>query len=160
MICADGFGRVAFDVVAFAAGKIELERRLGQTPLVVRSGKRDAQLRGLSTNELCSHVLAKAPDHSVCAVPGGAVAGEEQHEFVGNVESEAIDPHPAVGNIGNEAVARRIASSGLDLRQTFERVTRRSAFFLSLRRGHDKWPPRLRPRRKERRLPLSMKPLR
>ena len=81
--------------------------------MVVAARKKDAQLRGLSTNELCSHVPVEAPDHSVCAVPGGTVAGREQHEFVGNVESEGIDPHPAVGNIGDEAVARRIASSGL-----------------------------------------------
>ncbi len=64
------------------------------------------------TNELGSHVIAEPPDHLVRAVPGWSVPGNEQHEFVGRVETKSIDPHAPAGNVGDEAVAWWITWSG------------------------------------------------
>jgi hypothetical protein len=74
---------------------------------------------GVSKYALPAKVSAQpARNHLVCAIPGGPVAGEEQHKLIGNVKSKGIDPYTTTGNIGNEAVARWIALPELDLRQT------------------------------------------
>ena len=53
---------------------------------------------GVLTDELGSHVIANPPDHSISAVNGRAVAGEEQREFVWDAYSKGIDPHATFGN--------------------------------------------------------------
>src|ERR1700691_6191139 len=97
-------------------------------PLFVLGGAR------LATDQLGSYVLAEPPDHHVCAIQVGPVANGEQYEFVRNVESKSIDPHAAIGEIGNQAGERRIALTELDFRKAVAGVARRAASFVGLGR--------------------------
>src|SRR6204780_5811852 len=76
------------------------------------------------TNELGAEFLVEPPDHFVFALLGYAVAGEEQHEFIGNVESVNIKPHAAIGNVNENALARQCAVAELNPRHTVEGTAR------------------------------------
>src|SRR5580692_9295318 len=71
-------------------------------------------------DELGADILAVAPDHFVgAALAGRAVFGENQNEFVENFVTVDMNAHAFVGNIADQALARRAAS------------------FLDIERAHD-----------------------
>jgi hypothetical protein len=74
--------------------------------------------------------MTAPPDHLVCVFPEDTIAGQEQDEFIGKVESFDMEPHAVVGNVDNEAVVRQSAGSELDLCRTVEAVAWRSSSFL------------------------------
>jgi hypothetical protein len=49
-----------------------------------------------NTDKLGAKLMAAPPDRLVLALPDNTVAGQEQHEFVGNDESGDMEPHAAV----------------------------------------------------------------
>jgi hypothetical protein len=44
--------------------------------------------------------MAALPDHLVSAFPNNTVAGQDQNELIGNVESRDVKSHAAVGKAG------------------------------------------------------------
>ena len=58
-----------------------------------------SKARSDDTNELGAYFMAAPPDHLVCAFPDNTVAGQEQHELIGNVESPDMKLHAAVGYV-------------------------------------------------------------
>jgi hypothetical protein len=89
---------------------------------------------GDGTYELRAHVLAVPPDYFICST---LALGEEQHEFIENLESVDMNSHAFGGNIGNEAIARRNANPELDSSQLPEAVARSAASFLNIERTHN-----------------------
>jgi hypothetical protein len=49
--------------------------------------------------ELGADFMASPPDHLVFAFPDNTIAGQEEHELIGNVESGNMEPHTALGNV-------------------------------------------------------------
>ena len=74
----------------------------GSHRILILQGK----ARANDTNELSANFAAAPPDHPVSVFPNDTIAGQEQHKFVGNVEALDMEPHAAVGNVDNLAVAR------------------------------------------------------
>ena len=72
------------------------------------------------TNELGAEFLVETPDHFVFALLGYAVAGEQQHEFIGDVEPVNMEPHAAIGNVHDNTLARLRAVAELNPRHTIE----------------------------------------
>jgi hypothetical protein len=68
--------------------------------------------------------------------PDSTVTGQEQHEFIGSVETVKEEPNAAVGYVDYEAVARWNSGSELDLRHTVDAAARRPASLLSQQRVH------------------------
>ena len=67
-------------------------------------------------DEFGTDFIAETPDHPVDALLGAdVVAGEQEDEIVGYIEAFDMQPHAAVGNIGDQAVARQGAAAELDL---------------------------------------------
>ena len=70
------------------------------------SGARDAtrstelillgKARSDDTDKLGAKLTATAPDHFVLTFPDNAVAGQQQHELVGDVKSGNMKPRAAV----------------------------------------------------------------
>jgi hypothetical protein len=59
-------------------------------------------------DEFGTDFIAETPDHPVDALLGAdVVAGEQEDEIVGYIEAFDMLPHAAVGNIGDQAVARQ-----------------------------------------------------
>src|ERR1700734_3688885 len=92
------------------------------------------------TNELGAEFLVEPPDHFVFALLGYAVAGEQQHEFIGNVEPLDMEPHAAVGNVYDDTLARQRAVAELNPRRTVERTARLPAPLVRQQRKHDPAP--------------------
>src|SRR5580692_7481772 len=83
-------------------------------------------------------VLAVAPDHFVgAALAGRAVFGENQNEFVENFVTVDMNAHAFVGNIADQAIARRQPDAELDRGQLAQPLARRAASFLDIERAHD-----------------------
>jgi hypothetical protein len=57
------------------------------------------EARSDHTNELGADFMAAPPDHLVSAFPDNTVAGQEQYELIGNVESRDMKLHAVVGNV-------------------------------------------------------------
>jgi hypothetical protein len=96
-----------------------------------------SNVSGSGSYDLSADVLSLLPDHTVDAVLAGTIAGEKQFEFIGKVESIGINPHAAVGNVGDKAVARRRTIPDLYSGQTREAVTLRLAPLHYIWQGHD-----------------------
>src|SRR3984893_11313671 len=92
------------------------------------------------TDEPGAEFLVVPPDHFVFALLGYAMAGEEQHEFIGNVEPVNMEPHAAVGNVHDNALARQRAVAELDPGHTVERPARLPAPLVRQQRKHDPAP--------------------
>src|SRR5580700_369685 len=92
------------------------------------------------TNELGAKFLIEAPDHLVFAFLGYAVAGKEQHELIGNVEPVDMEPHAAIGNVHDNALARQRTVAEMDLRHTIKRTARLPAPLVRQQRKHDPAP--------------------
>src|SRR4029077_21064236 len=93
------------------------------------------------TNEPGAEFLVEAPDHFVFALLGYAVAGEQQHEFIGDVEPVNVEPHAAIGNVHDNTLARQRAVAELDSRHTVERTPRLPApLVVRQQRKHDPAP--------------------
>jgi hypothetical protein len=73
------------------------------------------------------------PYDPVSAILCRAVAREEQYEFIRYFETVEMNAHAAVGDVDNEAVARRRVVPELDLRETFEGIARLAAFLFGPR---------------------------
>src|SRR5579862_1583447 len=113
--------------------------------MVNRSRVRRRALESIHTlpddaDEPGAKLLVKPPDHFVFAFLGYAVAGEEQHEFVGNVVAVDMEPHAAIGNIHDDTFARRRAVAELDPGHTIERTARLPSPLMRLQRKHDPAP--------------------
>src|SRR5580692_6073373 len=89
-------------------------------------------------DELGADILAVAPDHLVsAALAGRAVFGENQNEFVENFVTVDMNAHAFVGNIADQAIARRKPDAELDRGQLAQPLARRAAPFLDIERAHD-----------------------
>jgi hypothetical protein len=97
------------------------------TPSSIKSGWR---------HELGSHVRAAPPDYAVRAVPDRPVASHRQNELVRDCEARSMKPNAPFRNVGNDAVIRWTTTRGLDLCQTFRRLTWRLASFTKPHRMH------------------------
>jgi hypothetical protein len=95
-----------------------------------------SEARSDDTDELGANFMTAPPDHLVCAFPDNTITGQEQHKFIGGVETVKEEPHAAVGDIDYETVARWNSNSGLDLRHTEEAAAWRPASLLTHRRVH------------------------
>lgn len=69
----------------------ETRRRLFPRELILQG-----KARSDDTDKLGADFMAAPPDHLVCAFPGQHRAGQEQHEFIGSVETVEAQPHAAV----------------------------------------------------------------
>jgi hypothetical protein len=65
-----------------------------------------SKARSDDTDELGANFMTAPPDHLVCAFPDNTVSRQEQHKFIGGVETVKEEPYAAVGDIDYEAVAR------------------------------------------------------
>src|ERR1700722_2107112 len=92
------------------------------------------------TNELGAEFLVEAPDHFVFALLGYAVAGEEQHEFIGDVEPVNREPHATVGNVHDDTLTRQCAVAELNPRHTVEGAARLPAPLVRQQPKHDPAP--------------------
>jgi hypothetical protein len=71
-------------------------------PALILLGKAKAD----DVDELGADFMASSPDHLVFAFPGNTIAGWEEHELIGNVESRDMEPHTALGNVDYDTVVR------------------------------------------------------
>ena len=80
--------------------------------------------------------VAEPPDDPVDALLGAnAVAGKQQDEVIGHIEALDVEPHAAVGNIGDEAVARQRAAAELDFCHPVDLAAPRPASLVHGRRA-------------------------
>jgi len=59
--------------------------------------------------------MAEPPHHPTVALLGEIIAGQKQHELVGNLQALDVQPHAARGNVGDKTVARQAAVAELNL---------------------------------------------
>ena len=82
-------------------------------------------------DEFGADFIAETPDHPVDALLGADfVAGQQQDEIVGHIEALDMQPHAAVGNIGDQAIARQRVAAELDLCHPVDRAAPRPAALL------------------------------
>src|ERR1700692_509968 len=86
-------------------------------------------------DELGADILAVAPDHLVgAALAGRAVFGENQNEFIENFVTVDMNAHAFVGNIADQAIARRQPDAELDGGQLAQPRARGAGAFLGIER--------------------------
>src|SRR6516162_184865 len=88
------------------------------------------EARSDDTNEFGADFMAAPPDHLVSVFADNTVAGQEQYELIGNVESRDMKLNAVVGNVDYDTIVRENANSHLYLRHVVEGAAWRPASLL------------------------------
>jgi hypothetical protein len=102
----------------------------------VKAALKRSNGRGRAANELGADKRIIPPDYLVHAILLRAVAGETKHKFVGYFQSIGINPHAALREVDDEAVARWTAVYRNHGGQAFQAVTQSLASFAKWVRRH------------------------